>query len=395
MKRSSLTVARLIIATAALAFGSAHAVVPYRVTDLGPGSALSINNVGQVLGSTGGQLPRSYIFTPGSGATFLPQGFGAAGSSALNDAGLVAGTFLFPGTGQFRAALFDPARGLIDLGTLPGGGTSLAYGVNNAGQVVGEARTDLAQFRAFRWSAATGMVDLGALGGAANLMSSGRAINGAGQVTGYSARADGTFSLHAFIHDPASGLVDIDTLAGSGRSAGAAINDAGHATGEIFNLTEPFGEHAFLYKPETGMVMLVAPGGLASRGLGINAKDHIVGELIPPLGGGGLPFLYNGGPSFIDLNTVLEPTSGAGWTLEVATDINDFGQIVGIGRRDGVAHGFLLTPVPEPSTWALMLGGLALLGAAMQHRKSRSSAEAVRFELTEDSRPRRFSRPVP
>jgi hypothetical protein len=48
MKRSSLTVARLIIATAALAFGSAHAVIPYRVTDLGPGSALSINNVGQV-----------------------------------------------------------------------------------------------------------------------------------------------------------------------------------------------------------------------------------------------------------------------------------------------------------------------------------------------------------
>ena len=81
MKRSSLTVARLIIATAALAFGSAHAVVPYRVTDLGPGSALSINNVGQVLGSTGDQ-PMMYVFTPGSGATFLPQGFGAAGPSA-------------------------------------------------------------------------------------------------------------------------------------------------------------------------------------------------------------------------------------------------------------------------------------------------------------------------
>jgi probable HAF family extracellular repeat protein len=358
MKRLSLTAARLIIATAALAFGAAHAVVLYRVTDLGPGSAGSLNNVGQVLGST--PFGQRYVFTPGSGAAFLPQGFFGA---ALNDAGLVAGSY--HGTSQNRAALFDPARGLIDLGTFPGGDTTLAYGINNAGQVVGEANNDIGQLRAFRWSAATGLVDLGALGGAAILPSTGLAINGAGQVTGYSARAD--FSRHAFIHTPASGLVDIDTLA-SVRSLGWAINDAGHVTGEVI-LAETSAQHAFLYKPETDMVALVSPGVAASVGYGINAQDHIVGHMLRSLSGGeGLAFLYDGGPSFIDLNTLLEPASGAGWTLDVALDINDFGQIVGNGRRDGVAHGFLLTPVPEPSTWALMLGGLALLGAAVPHR---------------------------
>ena len=99
MKRASLTAARLIIATAALALGSAHAVVPYRVTDLGPGSASSINDNGQVLGSVSDLTEsRNFVFTPGSGVTFLPQGFGAFGSSALNDAGLVAGAFHFPAT---------------------------------------------------------------------------------------------------------------------------------------------------------------------------------------------------------------------------------------------------------------------------------------------------------
>ena len=91
---------------------------------------------------------------------------------------------------------------------------------------------------------------------------------------------------------------------------------------------------------------------------------------VSPGPGRGLAFLYDGGPSFIDLNTVLEPTSGAGWTLNVALDINNFGQIVGTGSFGGVDHAFLLTPVPEPSTWALMLGGLALLAGLARRRRA-------------------------
>ena len=56
-------------------------------------------------------------------------------------------------------------------------------------------------------------------------------------------------------------------------------------------------------------------------------------------------FIYAGG-SMTDLNTLLD-TSGAGWTLVQATDINDVGQIVGIGTYGGDNHGFLLTPLPQ------------------------------------------------
>jgi hypothetical protein len=44
-------------------------------------------------------------------------------------------------------------------------------------------------------------------------------------------------------------------------------------------------------------------------------------------------------------------------------------QIVGSGQRGGVNHGFLLTPIPEPETWMLLLLGLAAIGL---RRRSKS-----------------------
>jgi hypothetical protein len=63
-----------------------------------------------------------------------------------------------------------------------------------------------------------------------------------------------------------------------------------------------------------------------------------------------------------DLNSLIEP--GLGITLTSAPDINDEGQIVANGYTPFVGeHAFLLTPVPEPSTWALIgMAFLALLG---------------------------------
>src|SRR5437899_2581557 len=53
---------------------------------------------------------------------------------------------------------------VADLGDL-GGGSAVAYGVNNAGQVVGESSTASGAVHAFRWSADAGMVDLSPAGG--------------------------------------------------------------------------------------------------------------------------------------------------------------------------------------------------------------------------------------
>jgi probable HAF family extracellular repeat protein len=53
---------------------------------------------------------------------------------------------------------------MIDLGTL-GGPTSLAWGINEQGVVVGGSDLPSGHTRAFVWTAARGMRDLGTLGG--------------------------------------------------------------------------------------------------------------------------------------------------------------------------------------------------------------------------------------
>jgi hypothetical protein len=63
-----------------------------------------------------------------------------------------------------------------------------------------------------------------------------------------------------------------------------------------------------------------------------------------------------------DLNTVL-PVGSNFWKLTEARDINEKGQILGMGAVDGdwQPHAFLLTPaVPEPETWVMLLAGLGL-----------------------------------
>jgi probable HAF family extracellular repeat protein len=91
----------------------------------------------------------------------------------------------------------QPAAGqysITDLGTLPGGDLSLAYGINNRGQVVGFSYTASGLPRAFLWEDGE-MTDLGTLPGGAD--SSAWGINNRGQVVGASATASG--AAHAFL----------------------------------------------------------------------------------------------------------------------------------------------------------------------------------------------------
>ncbi len=72
----------------------------------------------------------------------------------------------------------------------------------------------------------------------------------------------------------------------------------------------------------------------------------------------------------IDLNTVL-PSGSPFWKLTEAMDINERGQILGMGavHGDWQPHAFLLTPaVPEPESWMLILGGLAWVRWAVRRR---------------------------
>jgi probable HAF family extracellular repeat protein len=118
------------------------------------------------------------------------------------------------------------------------------------------------------------------------------------------------------------------------------------------------------------------PDSIYSRSEDMNAQGQVVGSSYY-LAGNYRAFVWapaspnsNNG-TMLDLNSLLEPNTGAGWTLTIAKGIDDRGQIVGFGNYydpDGpggvtpIARAFLLTPISEPTTavaTSLLAGGSA------------------------------------
>ena len=104
---------------------------------------------------------------------------------------------------------------------------------------------------------------------------------------------------------------------------------------------------------------------------GINASGTAVG--FSQNGGcatvGGLWDWNGNGYDVYDINSLV--VNLGGWDLFAPQGINDAGQIVGFGFDEfGVNRGWLLEAVPEPGTWAMLIGGFGMVGAAARRRRS-------------------------
>jgi probable HAF family extracellular repeat protein len=327
---------------------------PYAIVDLGwLGGPLAdpwrssvphaINATGQVVGS--GDLGNAFLndFTGMHSLVSLDDPRSGGQAFGLNDAGQIVGTSPMD-SGYDQAWLYSDGI-TRDLGTL-GGRVSRAYDINSAGQVVGEAELPDGTLRAFLYDPQGGMRDLGTLSGSADDHSSAYAINNVGQVVGQSHTALETF--HACLWE--NGAVrDLGSLPGYPYSAATDINDTGQVVGWsmsetlIFNTPTPM--RAFLC--EDGVMRdLGTLGGTCAQALEINNAGAVVGWSWT----GDDPetsraFLYTDG-ALLDLNSLLPP--GSGWTLLEARAINDMGQIVGVGVLGGFERPFLMTPVMDP-----------------------------------------------
>jgi probable HAF family extracellular repeat protein len=233
---------------------------------------------------------------------------------------------------------------MTDLGTL-GGTYSEASGINASGQVVGwsdfnysENGTQYITHHAFLYNGST-MTDLGTLGG---VWSYANGINASGQVVG-GADTTGDNAEHAFLYS-GSTMTDLGTLGGSDSSAWG-INASGQVVGRSWT-TGNAAQHAFLYNGST-MTDLGTLGGPGSFAHGINASGQVVGEAETD-DAAWHPFIYSGG-TMLNLNTLVDPLSG--WTLYGASAINDAGQIVGLGFNGSQEHAFLLTPKSTEISW--------------------------------------------
>ncbi|MEU4765894.1 hypothetical protein AB0H12_21810 [Actinosynnema sp. NPDC023794] len=239
------------------------------VTDLTPSGAGVV--IASAIGNTG-VVPMTYSTSP-SGYhqekavvwrdgkhTSLPVTGPHLWTSAVNDAGVVAGSKAPMFGTDLHAFLCPDATTCRPLPTVPGSSTYSVEAINEAGVVVGNRDT-----KALRW-AGDQVTVLSTSGGVAN---SPQAINERGDVVGWTTDASGT--RRATLWRAGGGSV---TLNVPGRSEAVAVNDRGDVIGWTGSAGSPRG---FLWR-DGKVVYLGSLGGTRSLPVALNERGTIVGE---------------------------------------------------------------------------------------------------------------------
>jgi probable HAF family extracellular repeat protein len=217
---------------------------------------------------------------------------------------------------------------VIDLGTLPGGNISNAYGVNDNGQVVGVSNGSPSVTHAFLWTKSTGMKDLGTFGGN---VSWAQAINDSVQIVGQA--ETNHFTADAFLRK--NGIKkDLGSLGGSSSQANAINFDPVTKTftqiaGWSY-ISDNSATHAVTWDPSFNILDLGTLGGTSSYAFGNNCKGQVVGTAAR-LDGSYDAFLWDSAIGMQDLGTL-------GGSMAQASAINCSGTIVGYSTLAGDAQ---------------------------------------------------------
>lgn len=268
---------------------------------------VTLNNTG----TFGGAFGPGFLYQPSSPAIKIYS----QSIKAINDSGQF---ITMNGYGSAPGYLYNTDGSRTTLNGLSSvGNVALPMALNNAGQVVGAVNTGGARYDAVMWDQQGNPISLNTRSGAFSEESFAIGINSSGTVLGY--RYTSTYDVDSFIWTQSDGLVSLGAPADVDYKYAAkasAINDSGVVIGN-------FGTRGFYWTKDSGMVFL----------------DQLVDGLTP-------------------------------YDAVVAAGINDAGQIVGSIQRNGdVWHAFVLTPVPEPSSAALMLLGGALMATQLRRRQ--------------------------
>jgi probable HAF family extracellular repeat protein len=278
--------------------GAAYTFTPIDVPGALSTSATGINNAGDVVGSFEDHPAGSmgFLYTNGVITTINVPGAVGTSASAISNSGTIAGSFTDVGPPTIQTLLFTDTNGVFSQIAYPDATSIGANGINNSGEIVGRVGTG--SHGTFGIVYINGVFSTFHFPGMEDQSIAVEGINDSGAIVGFSFEG-------GFVDN--NGVFTTFNPPDSSLTEAFAISDSGLIVGNYFD-SATSQRHGFLY--ENGVFMnvddpLAAPGTTELRG------------------------------------------------------INDAGQIIGFYSDSSGGHGFLATPIPEPTSLLLFASGLA------------------------------------
>lgn len=333
----------------------------------------------------------NYTWSAGSGMVDwnMPTGrFGPTllDTGAVNNNG-VAVASLATGIGNQSLAPYMWSGSTVTALALPSGQVSARVAdINDSGKAVGQAGSGLtgmalmydtsnpsaapttitAVTGTFSATSTTGTTYTGVAS-----MTAATQINNAGQVVGTGYLAGATQALVPLLYNSNTNslsFIDLTSLGGVGNVQINGLSENGWVVGTYNNI-------GFRWKEGVGASAIPLPTGASGTILpyAINSSGQVVGKAGSSTSA---QLFYFDGSSSYSLNSMIAGNNPNGWSgngsSPTAFGIADNGSIIVSAISNSVSgqRALLLSPVPEPSTWALMLAGIAGVGAIARRRKA-------------------------
>jgi probable HAF family extracellular repeat protein len=293
-----------------------------------------------------------YLFTdidvPGS----LPGSTGFSTNLGINNLGQIVGTY---NDNQGHSDGFLYSGGKYVTIDAPGATDTYLYGINDAGHILG-ASFDLATGKDYVFIDDHGsfknIVDIS---NPSEFFFSPTAINNKDEIFAYLG-GDGYGILDAQVV-----ITSLDLSGASGNAFPSGFNDLGQLTGTVCDDNVCNG---FIDTNASFAEFTVPDAAGYTAGGGINDQGEVAGVYFDNVGVRG--FLYANG----HFTTIDDPNASLEMGGTDPTAINNSGQIAGFYYdAEGAFHSFLADPVPEASTWMMMLAGLIGLGLVGRGRR--------------------------
>jgi hypothetical protein len=303
---------------------------------------LGLNNAGEIVGSTGFGGFR-WSLQNGLLATGPYVGYAIADNGA--SAGQMRDSAPFVATFQAPSGVTSP------LTNMP----SAAFDMNANGTIVGgDYRSN--SFRAFIYDTVNGYRIFDEAQHA-------NAINGNGHVVGW-AGVSGTSSMRAVRYSANDGWTE---LSPGVMSIAYDINDAGVVVGAsiISGVWRPT-----IWQPNSQATVLNGLSGFSFTSVNND------GWALLPNNSTCAPSLYHANTGEISILPLIDPVASVSQICSPV--LNNLGQIAAYGIVNGEIRAMLLLPefgpggggnaVPEPASWAMLIAGFGLVGAAMRRK---------------------------